>query len=77
MTKKMFKVEVVSEGGLGTVLLGASSLPVSKIEAVLNQYGYQGWDLSFMFVEQKRFLLFWKRETALITFSKPIKASEA
>ena len=42
------------------------------MEKVMNQYGYQGWDVSFMLIEKKGFLLFWERETAIITFSKPI-----
>lgn len=67
---KQFKVEVVAEGALGTIFLGASKLPVQKMEEVMNQYGSQGWDLEFMLVEQKRFMLFWQREAAVITFSK-------
>ncbi len=54
------------------MLLGSSKLPVKKMEKVMNQYGYQGWDVSFMLIEKKGFLLFWERETAIITFSKPI-----
>ena len=72
MSKLMYKVEVVSEGAIGTVLLGASKLPVKKMEQVMNQYGYQGWTVSFMLIEKKRFLLFWQREAAVITFEKPI-----
>ena len=68
----MYKVEVVSEGAIGTLLLGSSKLPVQKMEQVMNQYGYQGWTVSFMLIEKKRFLLFWQREAAVITFSKPI-----
>ena len=67
---KQYKVEVVAEGALGTLFLGASKLPVKKMEDVMNQYGSQGWDLEFMLVEQKRFMLLWQREAAVITFSK-------
>ena len=37
--KKEFKVEVIKEGALGTILFGSSRLPVSKMEAVMNKYG--------------------------------------
>lgn len=67
---KEFKVEVVTEGAIGTLFLGASKLPVAKMENVMNRYGSEGWDVSFMLVEQKRFLLFWQREAAIITFSR-------
>lgn len=69
MTKE-YKIEVVVEGALGTLFLGASKLPITKMEEVLNQYGAKGWNLEFMVVEQKRFMLFWQREAAIITFSR-------
>jgi hypothetical protein len=67
---KEFRVEVITEGALGTLFLGASKLPVQRMESVMNRYGAEGWDVSFMLVEQKRFLLFWQREAAIITFSR-------
>lgn len=67
---KEYKIEVVVEGALGTLFLGASKLPVAKMEAVMNNYGAQGWELEFMVVEQKRFMLLWQREAAIITFSR-------
>ena len=70
--RREFRVEVVSEGALGTLFFGASKLPVARMEAVLNDYGAAGWDVSFMLVERKRFLLFWERETAVITFSREV-----
>ncbi|HIJ78298.1 MAG: DUF4177 domain-containing protein [Desulfobulbaceae bacterium] len=69
MTKE-YKIEVVVEGALGTLFLGASKLPINKMEEVMNQYGAKGWSLEFMVVEQKRFMLFWQREAAIITFSR-------
>ena len=67
---KEYKIEVVVEGALGTLFLGASKLPVAKMEEVMNRYGAQGWELEFMVVEQKRLMLFWQREAAVITFSR-------
>ncbi|MFQ5673943.1 MAG: DUF4177 domain-containing protein [Nitrospinales bacterium] len=72
MSRKEFKVEVIKEGALGTLLLGASKLPVDKMEEILNQYGAEGWDLAFMVIESHRFLLFWTREAAVVTFSRSL-----
>lgn len=67
---KEFKVEVVKEGALGTLFFGSSILPVKKMERVMNQYGSQGWDVCFQVIEKRRLLLFWARESAIITFSR-------
>ena len=67
---KKYKVEVVKEGALGTILVGSSKLPVEKMEEVLNRYGADDWNLDFMVVEQHRLLLFWQREAAVMVFSK-------
>ena len=68
--KKEFKVEIIKEGALGTILLGSSKLPLKKMESVMNQYGEQGWDVSFQLIERHRMLLFWSREAVIITFSR-------
>ena len=69
---KQFKVEVVTEGLLGSLFLGASKLPIEKMEEVMNSYGRQGWDVTFMLIEKKRLLLFWEREAAIITFARSV-----
>ena len=71
--KKEFKVEIIKEGALGTILLGSSKLPLKKMESVMNQYGEQGWDVSFQLIERHRMLLFWSREAVIITFSRDKK----
>tara|TARA_Y100000389_G_scaffold154546_1_gene155076 strand:+ start:818 stop:1033 length:216 start_codon:yes stop_codon:yes gene_type:complete len=70
--KKEFKIEIIKEGALGTIFLGASSLPIKKMETVLNKYGQNGWDVSFQLIEQRRLFLFWQRESAIITFFRDI-----
>ena len=70
--QKQYKVEVIKEGALGTIFLGSSKLPVKKMEEVMNRYGKDGWDVSFQIIEQRRLLLFWSRESAIVTFSKPM-----
>ena len=69
---KQFKIEVVTEGLLGSLFLGASKLPIEKMEEVMNHYGRQGWDVTFMLIEKKRLLLFWEREAAIITFGRSV-----
>ncbi len=70
--RKEYKIIVIKEGGLGTVLLGASKLPAKKIEAELNSHGREGWEMAFMVIEQHRHLLFWTREAAIITLSRDL-----
>jgi len=72
MSRKEYKVEVISEGALGTILAGASMLPVAKMEETLNEFGREGWDLEFMVIENRRMAFFWNRESAVITFSRSL-----
>ncbi len=65
-----YKVIYVTEGGCGTILLGSSGLPIQKIEAELNDHAAEGWQLVFQAIENKRFLLFWNREAAIITLGR-------
>ncbi len=65
-----YKVINVVEGGIGTILLGASGIPIKKMQNVLNAQVEGGWQVVFQVVEKKRFLLFWKREAIIITFGK-------
>ncbi len=65
-----YKVIYVTEGGCGTILLGSSGLPIQKIEAELNDHAAEGWQLVFQAIENKRFLLFWSREAAIITLGR-------
>ena len=71
--KKQYKVEVVKEGVFGTLFLGSSKLPIKKIEEVMNEYGNDGWDVSFQVIEKSRMWLFWEREALIITFVKDIQ----
>jgi len=65
-----YKIIHVAEGGLGTILLGASGIPMKKLEATLNQEAAAGWQVVFQVVEQKRFMLFWSREAVVITLAR-------
>ncbi|MGR6874337.1 DUF4177 domain-containing protein [Pseudomonas sp. HK3] len=65
-----YKVVHIVEGGCGTILLGASGLPLKKIEAELNLLAAEGWQMVFQVIERKRFLLFWSREATIITLGR-------
>ena len=70
MTHKEYKVLHIVEGGLGTIFLGASGIPIKKMEVALNKEAADGWNVVFQLIEQKRFLLFWKREAVIITLGR-------
>lgn len=67
---KQYKVVHIVEGGLGTIFLGASGIPIKKMEVALNEHAAGGWQMAFQIIEKKRFLLFWQREAVIITFGK-------
>ena len=68
--KKEYKVEIIKEGALGTIILGSSKLPLKKMEDVMNKYGEGGWDVTFQLIEKHRMLFLWSREAVIITFSR-------
>lgn len=70
MVYSEYKVITVVEGGLGTIFLGASGIPTKKMEISLNKEAAEGWNMVFQLIEQKRFLLFWKREAIIITLGR-------
>ncbi len=65
-----YKVIYVTEGSCGTLVLGSSGLPIQRIEAELNAHAADGWQMVFQTLENKRFLLFWTREAAIITLAR-------
>jgi len=65
-----YKMVHIAEGGCGTLMLGSSGLPLKKIEAELNRYAADGWQVVFQVLEMKRFLLFWQREAVIVTLGR-------
>ncbi len=65
-----YKVIEVAESGVSVIFLGASSLPLQKVEMELNRMSAQGWSLAFQVMEKKRFLLFWNIDRMVLTFQK-------
>ncbi len=67
---KEYKMVEIAEGGCSTILLGSSKLPIQKIEQELNRYSKEGWQVVFQVIESKRFLLFWSRESLIVTLGR-------
>ena len=67
---KEYKVVTIEEGGCGTLLAGSSMIPVDKMENKLNQLAVDGWQVVFQIVEQRRYLLFWTRESVIVTLGR-------
>ncbi|MCC5878909.1 MAG: DUF4177 domain-containing protein [Idiomarina sp.] len=65
-----YKVVHIVEGGCGTIILGSSGLPMKRIEAELNGYAADGWQVVFQVLEMKRFWLFWQRESVIVTLGR-------
>lgn len=65
-----YKVIRISEGGCGTIVLGGASLPLRKIEETLNAELANGWEVVFMVTERARLLLFWSRESMVVTLGR-------
>lgn len=65
-----YKVVEVAESGLSVIFLGASSLPLEKVQMELNKMAAQGWSLAFQVMEKKRFMLFWNIDRIILTFHK-------
>ena len=55
MAYREYKVMVVTEGALGTIFLGASGMPIKKMEDTLNEEAEDGWQLVFQVLESRRF----------------------
>ncbi len=70
MAYSQYKVIHVAEGGCGTLLFGASGMPLKKLEDTLNEEAAGGWQMVFMVLEQKRYMLFWTREAAIVTLGR-------
>jgi hypothetical protein len=70
MAYSEYKVLHVVEGGLGTILLGSSGIPIKKLEIELNKQATDGWQVVFQVIEQKRFWLFWSREAVILTLGR-------
>ena len=69
-TFKEYKVIRICESGCATLLLGASLLPTDLLQKRLNKEAQEGWQVVFMVVEKSRFLLFWSRDSLVVTLGR-------
>jgi len=67
-----YEVRLVSQGVLGTLLLGRSRIRAEAVSGVLNEMGSRGYRNTFQVLESRRFLIFWQRETLIITFERSV-----
>lgn len=67
---KEYKVIRINEGIIGAMILGSSSLPVDLITRKLNEEAKEGWQVVFQVIEKKRTILFWERESLLVTLGR-------
>lgn len=70
MAYREYKLIEVAEGAIGTIFLGASGLPIKRLEETLNEEAAEGWQLVFQVIEKKRMWLFWSREVVIITLGR-------
>lgn len=65
-----YKVVVYREGLLGSVLLGASKVDPVRFSAFLNENAREGWRVVALNSEQRRELLFFKRESQVVIMER-------
>ena len=76
--------EAIAEGAIASGLGGYFGYPITpsssimehvvkrskKLEDTLNEEAADGWQMVFMVLEQKRYMLFWTREAAIVTLGR-------
>lgn len=67
--KYEYKVAIYREPLLGSIFLGGSRVDPVRYSKFLNENAADGWEVVTMEREQRRELLFWKRE-AFVTIMK-------
>ena len=61
-----YKAVVYQEGMLGSLILGQSKINPLRFTEFLNANAAEGWDVVTMEKDQRRMLLFWKREAYVV-----------
>jgi hypothetical protein len=65
-----YKVVIYQEGALGSLLLGSSKVNPVRFTKFLNENAAEGWRVVTMEKDNRRMLLFWKREAYVVIMSK-------
>ena len=76
MTRKYeYKVIIYREPLLGSMFLGGSRVDPVRYSEFLNKNAAEGWKVVTMEREQRRELLFWKREAFLTILEREVSAA--
>ncbi|MDB5490699.1 MAG: hypothetical protein JWO78_548 [Micavibrio sp.] len=73
--KREYKVVIYREPLLGSMFLGGSRVDPVRYSEFLNKNAADGWRVITMEREQRRELLFWKREAFLTIMEREVGAS--
>ncbi|WP_341503145.1 DUF4177 domain-containing protein [Gallaecimonas sp. GXIMD4217] len=67
---KEYKAVIYQEGMLGSLFLGQSKIDPERFSEFLNENARQGWRVVTMEKDQRRMLLFWKREAYVVLMER-------
>ncbi len=67
---KQYKVIIYREGIFGSILLGASKVDPERFSEFLNYHAEDGWRVISLEREERRTMLFFKREAFLVVLEK-------
>lgn len=69
---KEYKVLIYQEGMIGSLLLGQSKVNPERFTGELNDHARKGWRVVTMEKDQRRMLLFWKREAYVVILEREV-----
>ena len=67
-----YQIDRISEGTFATILLGSSTINTNKMQDAINRRAAQGYRLVFQVIEKKRTLIFWKRESLILSYEREL-----
>ncbi len=67
---KEYKAVIYQEGMLGSLFLGQSKVDPERFSEFLNDNARQGWRVVTMEKDQRRMMLFWKREAYVVLMER-------
>lgn len=70
MAYSEYKIVRVNDSGCSTFFFGGANIPEVKLQQVLNEEAKNGWTMVFQVTEKARFLLFFSRDSVLVTFAR-------
>ncbi len=67
-----YKVVVYQEGMFGSLFLGQSKVNPQRFSEFLTENAREGWRVITMDKDQRRMLLFWKREAYVVVLEREL-----